>query len=68
MNCFMEQLLETFLLPINIKMHEHLHIENLDSSIYIGQSVLLTYDVACVGNGRFFYFNEDGKIDLHALV
>ena len=25
-------------------------------------------DVVCVGNGIFFYFNEDGKLDLHVLA
>ena len=34
---FMEKLLETFILPINITMHEDSPIENLDSSIYNGQ-------------------------------
>ena len=64
----MEQLLETFILPINITMHEDSPIEKLDSSIYNGQSLVSTCDAVCVGNDIFFYFNEDGKLDLHVLV
>ena len=33
----MEQLLETFILPINITMHKDSPIEKLDSSMYNGQ-------------------------------
>ena len=64
----MEQLLKTFLLRVNITMHEDLPIDKLDSSIYNWQSLVSTCDVVCVGNGRFFYFNEDGKLDLNVLV
>ena len=49
-------------------MHEDSHIEKLDSSIYNGQSLVSTCDVVCVGNGIFFYFNEDGKLNLNILV
>ena len=49
-------------------MHEDLPIEKLDSSIYDGKSLVSTGDVACVGNGRFFCFSKDGKLDLHILV
>ena len=27
-----------------------------------------TCDNICVGNGLFFYFNDDGKIDIYVLV
>ena len=64
----MEQLLETFILQINIKMHEDSPIDKLDSSFYNGQSLVSTCDVFFVGNGTFFYFREDGKLDLHVLV
>ena len=64
----MEKLLETFIISINITMHEDSLIEKLDSSIYNGQSLVSTCDIVCVGNGRFFYFNEDGKLDLHVIV
>ena len=63
----MGQLLETFILPINITMHEDSPIEKLDCSIYNGQSLVSTCDVVCVGNGIFFYFNVDGKLDLNVL-
>ena len=49
-------------------MHEDPPIDNLDSSIYNGQSLVSTCDVVCVGNDTFFYFNEDGKLDLNVLV
>ena len=64
----MGQLLETFILPINITMHEDSPIEKLDSSIYNGQSLVSTCDVVCVGNGILVYFNEDGKLDLNVLL
>ena len=64
----MQQLLETFILRINITMHEDPPVDKLDSSIYNGQSLVSTCDVVCVGNDIFFYFNEDGKLDLHVLV
>ena len=50
----MEQLLETFLLRINITMNEDSPIEKFDSSIYNGQSLVSTRDAVSVGNGRFF--------------
>ena len=49
-------------------MHGGSSIENLDYSIYNGQSLVSTCDVVCVGNGRFFYCKEDVKPDLHVLV
>ena len=49
----MEQLLETFIISINITMHEDSLIEKLDSSIYNGQLLVSTYDVFFVGNVRF---------------
>ena len=64
----MGQLLETFILPINITMHEDSPIEKLDSSIYNEQSLVSTCDVVCVGNGISFYFDEDGKLDLNVLL
>ena len=27
-----------------------------------------TCDIVCVGNGRFFYFNKDGKLDIHVIL
>ena len=64
----MEQLLETFILPINITMHEDSPIEKLDYSIYNVKSLVSTCDVVFVVNGIFFYFNEDSKLDLHVIV
>ena len=64
----MEQLIETFILRINITIHEYSPIDKLDYSVYNGQSLVPTCDIVCVGNGRFFYFNEDGKLDLHVIV
>ena len=63
----MKQFLETFILLVNITMHENSPIEKLDSSIYNSQSLVLTYYIICVGSGIFFYFNEDGKLDLYML-
>ena len=64
----MEQLLEIFILPINIIMHEDSPIQKLYYSIYNGQSLVSICGAVCVGNGIFFYFNEDGKLYLHVLV
>ena len=64
----MEQFLEAFTLKMNITIHEDSPIENLYSSIYNGQSLVSTYYIVCVGNGRFFYFNEDGKLDINFIV
>ena len=49
-------------------MHEDSPIDKLDSSIYNAPSLVSTRDAVCVGNGIFFCFNEDGKLDLHVLV
>ena len=49
-------------------MHKDSPIEKLDSSIYNGQSLVSTCDIVCDGNGIFFYFNEDGKLDINILV
>ena len=49
-------------------MHEDSSIDKLYSSLYNWQSFVLSCDGVCVGNCRFFYFNEDGKLDIHALV
>ena len=43
-------------------------IDNLDSSIYNGPSLVSTCDIACVVNVRCFYVNEDGKLHLHVIV
>ena len=64
----MKKLFETFVLPINITIPKNSPIENLDSSIYNSQSLVETCDIICVGNGRFFYFNEDGKLDIYVIV
>ena len=64
----MEQLLETFTLRINVTRHGDSPIDKLDSSIYSGQSLLSICDVVYVGNGIIFYFNKDGKLDLHLLL
>ena len=61
----MEQLRETFILPINITMHQDSPTENLDSSMYNEQSLVSTCDVVFFGNGRFFYLNKDGKLNIH---
>ena len=64
----MEQLLETFILPVNITMHKNSLIEKLDYSIYNRQSLVSTFDIVCVDSGIFFYFSEDGKLDLRVIV
>ena len=60
----MEQLLETFILRINITMYEDSPIEKFDSSLYNGQSLISNFDIFFVGNGIFFYFREGGKLVL----
>ena len=64
----MGQLLEKFILPINITMHEDSPTEKFHSSIYNGQSLVLTCDVVCVGNSIFLYLGEDGKLYLNVLL
>ena len=54
----MENLLETFILPINITMHENLPIEKLDSSINNGQFLVSICYIFFVGNGKFFLFQQ----------
>ena len=49
-------------------MHKNLPIEKLDYSIYNSQSLVPTCDMVCIVNGRFLYFNEDDKLDLHVKV
>ena len=49
-------------------MNEYSPIDKLGSSLYTVQSLVSTCDAVCVGNGRCFYFNEDGKLDIHVLV
>ena len=39
-------------------------IENLDPLKYSCQSLDSICDQKCVGNGKFFYFNDDDKLDL----
>ena len=53
MHIFKEQLLETFILLINITMNKKEYIENLYSSMYNGQYLVWTCDTVCSGNGRF---------------
>ena len=36
-------------------MHEDSYIDKLDYSLYNGQSLVSTWGVVFVGNGRFFY-------------
>ena len=64
----MKQLLETFILPINITMPKNSPIERLDSSIDNSQSLVSTCDIICVVNGGLFYFIEDGKLYLNVIV
>ena len=64
----MQQLLEKCILRINVIMHEDSPIDKLYYSLYNGKQLVSTCDVVCVGNGIFFYFNKDGKLDLHILV
>ena len=60
----MKQFHAKFILRLNITIPKHSHIENLNSLKYESQSLDSTCDKTCVGNGRFFYFNDDGKLDL----
>ena len=64
----MNKLLETFILPINITMHKNAPIKKLDPSINNIHSLVSTCGIVCVWNGIFFYFNEDGKLDLDVIV
>ena len=65
---FIKRFHETFILRLNITIPRNSQIETLDTSKYNFQSLDSTCDKICVGNGRFLYFNEDGKLDLHVIV
>ena len=64
----MKQFYAKFIFPSNITISKQSHIENLDFSKNNCQSFYSTYDKICVGNGRFFYFNDDGKLDLYCIL
>ena len=57
----MKQFHENFTLPFNITIPKYSHIEILYSSKNS------TCDKICVGNGGFFYFNDDGKLDIYYI-
>ena len=65
---FFGKSLETFISRINITIHEESPNDKLDSSLYNKQSLVSNCDVVCVGNGRFFFLDEDVTLDLHVLV
>ena len=48
-------------------MPKQSQIKKLDYSEYNCQSLDSTCDKICVGNGRFFYFNYYGKLDLYCM-
>ena len=64
----MKQLHTNFILPFNITILKYPQIENLDSLKDNGQSFDSACDKICVGNGRFFYFKNDGKLDLYYTI
>ena len=64
----MTQFHAKFILRLNINITKNSHIEDLDSLKYNCQSLDSTCDKICVGNGRFFYFNNDGKLDLCCIL
>ena len=61
----MKQFHAKCILQLNITTPKNSQIENLDSSKYNCQSLDSTCDKICVRNGRFFYFNDDCKLDLY---
>ena len=64
----MKQFHAKFILQFNIIIPKQYHIENLDSSKYKCQSLDSTCEQMYVVNGNFFYFNDDGKLDLYYIL
>ena len=64
----MNQFIETYKPLINIIMPKNSLIEKFDSSIYNSELLVSTCDIICVRNGRFFHFDEDGKLDMHVIL
>ena len=67
-NLSLEILHESFILLFNITIPKHSQIENLNHSRNDFGSVDSSCDLICVGNGRFFYFRDNGKLDLYHIV
>ena len=65
---YMKQFLAKFILQFNITIWKQSQIENLYSSKNNCQSFYSTCDNCFVGNGRFFYLNYDGKLDIYYIV
>ena len=55
-------------LQFNITIPKINHIENIDYLKYNDQSLNSIYEEICVGNGRLFYFDEDGKLDIYYIL
>ena len=64
---FMKQFHAEFISQFNITIPKNSHIENLDSSKYNFQPLDSNCDKICVGNGRFFYFNDYGELYLYYI-
>ena len=64
----MKQYNTSCILPFNITVPKHSQIEKLDSSKYNCQSFYSNCDKICSGIIIFFYFNNDGKLDIYYIV
>ena len=64
----MKQFHAKFILRFIITIPENSQIENLDYSKCDCQSLDLTCDTFFFGNDIFFYFNNDGKLDLYYIL
>ena len=64
MHLFYEKNSRKIYITIGYKHTKNSQIENLNSLNYNYQSLDSTCDKICFGNGRFYHFNYDGKLDL----
>ena len=64
----LKQISASFILPFNINIPKHSHIENLDASKYNCQSLDLSCDKICVGGLIFYHLKDDGKIYPYYIV
>ena len=56
-----------YILPFNITIPKWNQIENNNDLKYNYQSLNSSCEKICVGNGRLFYFGDDGIIDIYSI-
>ena len=64
----MKQFYVKCILILNITIPNKSQIENFNYSKYDCESLDSTCDEIFVENGRFFYFNNDSKLDIYYIL